>query len=364
MSKDNPISDNPCLPVFRREDWIDAKRKWGTNLPSHVQDACNQAFSVPSAVIERHIPTDEMPPIELLKGTYPTQRSAYNTYKVEAWFSRDQPDGSFTTYLSRQIPNSDVLKKLYNYRGQAWLNGNQSIVDPSYNNGKDHLPLWILKFWKAMLEVSKGYTMWQKAERCIAAQPEETVRELDEEVFRAFGGAREMLSSIGWRSSVPGSSGLTTLEFAKLLKGDWISDRIVQQMATELSRRLRLLKPDSKILIAGPKLAESLKSAAHQKVKYSQRTTPLLSRYEAHRNSKKMDELYFPAHVDGNHWISLHVDFRNRTYSYGEFRIYNLRNRTDNHPAGDSRGGTPKKLLTALHQWLMSQFGKDWTNAG
>ena len=68
MSKDNPISDNPGLPVFRREEWIDAKRKWGTNLPGHVQDACNQAFSVPSAVIERHIPTDEMPPIELLKG--------------------------------------------------------------------------------------------------------------------------------------------------------------------------------------------------------------------------------------------------------------------------------------------------------
>ena len=131
-----------------------------------------------------------------------------------------------------------------------------------------------------------------------------------------------MHSLIGWRAPTPGSAGLTSLKFAKMLKGDWISNWIVQQMATELSRRLRLLKPDSKTLIAGPELAEILKSAAERKLRYSQETTPFLSRYEAHQKSKNLDKLYLPAHINGNHWISLHVDFEKRTYSYDECKFY------------------------------------------
>ena len=225
---------------------------------------------------------------------------------------------SFTAYLSHSIPSSDVLKQLDDYQGQAWLNGNQSIIDPSYNNGNDQLPLWMLKFWNVVAQVLRGRTMWQKAESFIAAQPEETVRELDEEIFHVFSGTHEMLSCIGWRDPLPGGSGLTTLEFAKILKGDWISDWIVQRMATELSTRLRLQKPNSKTLIAGPELAEYLKEAAEKKLNYSPQTTPLLSRYEAHQKNKRLDKLYFPAHVNGNHWIALHVDFENRRYSYGE----------------------------------------------
>ena len=64
MSKDNPVLDSPDLEVFRREEWINIKKKWSTSLPSYVQAACNKAFSIPLEITKEHIPTDNTPPTE------------------------------------------------------------------------------------------------------------------------------------------------------------------------------------------------------------------------------------------------------------------------------------------------------------
>jgi hypothetical protein len=45
----------------------------------------------------------------------------------------------------------------------------------------------------------------------------------------------------------------------------------------------------------------------------------LLHRYAQVFKEKKHKQLYFPTHVDNNHWVPMSVDFKACTLCYGEF---------------------------------------------
>jgi len=106
----------------------------------------------------------------------------------------------------------------------------------------------------------------------------------------------------------------------KRLGTEWISSGLLQMMVDNISTHVRAdPKTASTTIIGGPGFAQALESAAFDKKAYTRTTTPLLCCYEKHITEAKIEHLYFPAHVNSNHWIAVHVDFKQHKFSYGEF---------------------------------------------
>lgn len=98
-----------------------------------------------------------------------------------------------------------------------------------------------------------------------------------------------------------------------------MSTGLLQMMMEELSTRAKIdTNVTTNTIIAGPHFAEALVSASDRNLCYARKTTPLLSRYEQDIKSANKEKLYFPAHVNDNHWIAVQVDFAKQEYSYGK----------------------------------------------
>ncbi|KAG6848001.1 hypothetical protein H0H93_004242 [Arthromyces matolae] len=90
---------------------------------------------------------------------------------------------------------------------------------------------------------------------------------------------------------------------------------------------------------------------------YTRDTALLLCRYEREIRDKGIEELYFPLHVNGNHWIACLIDFRRGVISYG-LGLLTL-------PQGDPLGyGIPKLFRESLQKWLRTQFHGKYTVDG
>ena len=257
--------------------------------------------------------------IDLLKTSLPPRSSALITSKPTAWFSNDSPRSDIDCLADQPIPNDAFLNELAAIEGQAWLNGTQSFVDPRFNDGQDRLPLWAPMYWREMNRVASARTIWTKCERWLAVTPDPKVQSDDR--TQAFENARAFLPGLGWDTPVSAlDSRLSTTELAKLLGTEWISSSLLQMMVDNISTRVRAdPKTASTTIIGGPGFAQALESAAFDKKAYTRTTTPLLCCYEKHITEAKIEHLYFPAHVNSNHWIAVHVDFKQHKFSYGEF---------------------------------------------
>jgi hypothetical protein len=305
-------------PIFRREEWIGKKKEYSRqNLPLFVINACDTAFAIPPNEMAR-FPDCNIAVSDLLRKVLPPRSSAIVTSNTRTWFSNAPPQQNLDFLKTRPIPNDDFLKTLHSIAPQAWLDGAQSIVDQRYNDGTDHLPLCALTYWMKMSKVVGARAAWMKSERWLSVAPDPLVHNLD--MTRAFESARAFLPGLGWDTPVSAlDQRLTTFEFTTLLGTEWLSGSLVQMMVDHLTTRVRAdSQLASSTIIGGSGLAEALDRAAMKKISYTRMTTPLLCRYEQHIKDTNIEHLYFPAHVNANHWITVYVNFRKGEFSYGE----------------------------------------------
>lgn len=171
-----------------------------------------------------------------------------------------------------------------------------------------------------MSAVAKGRENWARTERLILVGPDTVIAAQSEAVTEVFLNAYAFLDQLGWDTPVLGlDNQQTTVEFTRLLGNGWLSTSLLQMMVEELSSRARTHTGiAANTVIAGPHFAQALESASNRELPYTRKTTPLLSHYEKDIKSLKKEKLYFPAHVNENHWITVHVDFSKHEYSYGK----------------------------------------------
>lgn len=157
-----------------------------------------------------------------------------------------------------------------------------------------------------------------KCERWLAVTPDPRIQ--NEDTTRVFNDAHAILPRLGWDTPVSAlDTRLSTMEFTRLLGSDWISTSLVQMMVDNLCMRVRTdPRVASSTIIGGPGFAQTLDHAFLDKMIYSRTTTPLLCCYERHIKDTNMDHLYFPAHVNTNHWITVYINFKKQEFSYGE----------------------------------------------
>jgi len=254
---DDPISiDEP--PHFNAEDWIGQKKQYSTAL-YFIWDACLKAFAIPTTQVAKLFPGPDITVADLLKKELPPRSSAIIISKLESWFSKDVPHTNFEHYFTQPIPNDAFVDDLHKIAGQAWLDGANSIADQRFNNSQDHVPLWIIEYWKRMRQVAKGRAAWRKCQNWMAVNPE---AHRSEETEHAFEDAHAFLPGLGWNTPVLNLQGLTTLTFTSILGTDWIRDSTVQLMVDQLSERLHTSDQTSSTLIVGPEFV--LHNMCHQ----------------------------------------------------------------------------------------------------
>ena len=114
------------------------------------------------------------------------------------------------------------------------INGAKSVVDPWFNNSTEHLPLWVITFWKRMAEVIKKQETWRKT---ISWLDQEERQTQDTQILHTIEQARDTLSRLGWNSTLPHYRHQTTTLLTTFLSMAWLSDEHIDMME-ELSKEI------------------------------------------------------------------------------------------------------------------------------
>ncbi|KAF7424768.1 hypothetical protein PC9H_010079 [Pleurotus ostreatus] len=283
-------------PAFSCKHWC---RKHGPLYPDDppptFQKAQADALAIPNDVQEL-LPQPQLCVRQFTLVPLPDQHDIIGTEKASAWFSKDLPSTGILCLMDRPVPSKKTLQRIEEQTGKAWLNGANSIVDPRYNDGVDRFPLYALSFWKALEKIVEKQKAWKAG-----------IEWLKDEERRADPLTCAVITGVIYK---------------------WFSTDHMDMAAEELA--LRIAQP-SKTLVAPVAFANDLISAIEFKKSYSKQHTPLLCRYEREIDKKKLDKLYFPLHVNGNHWIAGFIDFKTRTFGYGS--------------------PVPKAFIAALRRW-------------
>lgn len=183
----------------------------------------------------------------------------------------------------------------------------------------ERFPLWILTFWKELSETVTTQSSWKKA--CQWLDSKENTK-TDLPTIDAVHAAREILASLGWNVHLTYlQRTVTSAHLATLLGTMWLNDDHIDMMMEELSKEVAsdpvLAK---KVIIAKLFFAQKVLNSSG---KYTRKDAPLLCRYEKHIKDNDTEELYFPMHVNTNHWIAGCIHFKSRTISFGKcYDIY------------------------------------------
>ena len=296
---------------FIESEWIGQGKEYDiAKIPEHVTEAKKQLLKIPDAV-EAMIPHNTMLLRDFLGCKLPTKSSEFIPINDTSLFSKKPPCGvnhDAETLTKRAIPSDQHLQILENQLGQAWFDGNKSIVDWRYGDG-DALVFWMLSYWRRMSWVVQQKEKWQRGVRFLdfldaKANDDNTKLLLNEVTF--------VINRIGWHIELPYLQGTTsTLDLVTFLGSGWMNSDHMDMMIEALSHRL---PSDSKVVLAPLILAQNIYNFVHGK-----RESRLLKRYVNGVKEGKIQQIYFPVHVHDQHWIAAYIDFEKKCFGVGEF---------------------------------------------
>jgi hypothetical protein len=205
------------------------------SLPYNVVAARIAAGSIPaSQVASLALPRHDLTVKDFLTARFPPLSGSLISVKATHWFSRDPPNLNadiWTCLSTRPLPSLDTLRELDKAFGQAWIDGAQSIIDPRFNEGRDHFPLWVIEWWRKLSDMVRYQAQWKQAEQWLTTESKTA------ESAELMSRVRDILSVLPW--NVDAGFGTTTLEFVHLLGHDWLSDTLIDMMMEHLRDRAK-----------------------------------------------------------------------------------------------------------------------------
>lgn len=291
--------------VFNATKWIGCGRTY-KDVPIYVCEALTSIRKIPDAVIASCIPNPQVPIIEFINFPLPKQSSELITTRPMAWFSTDPPDeNAIQLLLSRTIPPKAFLDKMDADMGQAWFDGNISIIDHRVNGGSDRLPMWAPTYWQKISKLISMQTDWKRAKSWVDTNAQK---------LSGFPTSDIIFAAQAWNSPLYRSSDLTTHTLAQLLADRWLSDDIMLLMVGHLQDRLQ----QNPVLDASTIIAPSLFYTVIEKAAKTNKFDFLaLQRVEDQIKYGKRRHLWMGGFIGGNHEIALRIDFEKKELAYG-----------------------------------------------
>jgi hypothetical protein len=342
--------------VFDATRWIGCGQAY-KDVPLYVCKAFTSTCKIPDDVMASYIPSPQVPIIEFINLPLPAQSSELITTRPAAWFSTDPPDKNATQLLlSRTIPPKAHLDKLEAEMGQAWFNGNISIIDHRFNSGRDRLPWWAPTYWQLISKIIRMQTDWKRAKGWIEANAKNIPSHPTPEV---------VLAAHPWNSPLHRNSCLTTHTLAQLLTDRWLNDDIMLLMIGHLQDRLQQDPVLNASTIIAPSLFYTVIEKAAQRNNFD---LPALQRVENQVKYGTQHHLWLGGFIGGNHEIALQIDFEKKQLAYGVLlQSKMIAQKLINTFEGDSLAGSyppPRALLAAIQKWLRARFNGPFVDQG
>jgi len=303
--------------LFEEKEWIGRGKKYDwSNLPGCVTSAKNTSLEIPEDFLRQaHVPPSNLSVDNFLSFELPRLSSEIISSKTSTWFSSNVPTADNNVLISWPVPSPEFINSLDAAYGQAWLDGAKSIVDQCFNDGTDHLPLWIISFWKEVAQCHKTQVLWKASELWLDREGKKSKEGKLLDLIRQV---RQLLSSVTWNSKMSYCKGnTTTLHLTKLLGTVWLSDEHINMMIEVLLVELSH-NPKSKTHVADLSFALKI-SKIHKKAPESQW---YLGNFVNQVQEQHLEKLYFLLHVNSSHWIASMVDFKQQTFSFGKLISY------------------------------------------
>ncbi|KAJ3811789.1 hypothetical protein F5876DRAFT_75460 [Lentinula aff. lateritia] len=253
--------------------------------------ACAELLMVPPDAFSPFFPMDSIhiSAYHFVNASLPPRSSGIITGHTDFWFS---------------FPPMHFVNQLKAALGFYWLQGNQSIVDPQ--NGKsDRFPFYVLEFWTQVTEVRETQMHWGQAIKYVECQKHSA------------------------------------------------SDRDhIDLMVGHMNLRLKLhgAKSTRQFMIAPLAFTNKLMNPVIYKALRKGRNVEdtVLKHFETVIIEDRIDILYAPLHVNGNHWIAIALDFNRGEVFYG-----------------DSLGKScPFTFLQKVDLWLCKRFNHKFADKG
>ncbi|KAF8173724.1 hypothetical protein K438DRAFT_1920853 [Mycena galopus ATCC 62051] len=310
------LTDDKNPPVFNPAEY--RGQVWSDAIPKAVKSARNAARRIPVHTREGVIPDSKLTVTELLAistaAPHKPSPTSYNACFSEEPVSvtRMTADAWRDTLISA-IP---YISDLRPYLDNAWLSGANSISFP-------HLPDFYLLWVENLLFHVKIFfdkrRRWEDALKWIACAEDEP-RENAHTFGELVNTCRNVLQVIPWDVPVPGISPsvhLTTQDLALFLSSRWLNDDMINAGADYILRRL---EPGSRVRILNCLFIQALGNSHAQREAY---IPAAYSPIERGIRAGTVDVVWFPLHIQGNHWMLLRIDLIARTIAYAD-SLYNL----------------------------------------
>ncbi|KAJ7602215.1 hypothetical protein DFH06DRAFT_1153024 [Mycena polygramma] len=323
MSSDIDLSSDN---VFDPGQWIGTGKLFA-DVPFYVSNACRTVREIPSTFASK-LPSPHMTVSEFLTVRLPQiwGDSTKFSRRTSDWFSTDAPNCEADVVLSTVIPPLSFVRDLEQGISQAWLNGTKSLVHPTDKNIR--LPLWSVTFFRKIIDLEDGHQKWAQS---LGWLPQDE---------------HYLLDQVEWNSTHPGAPDGQS-DWTRLIDDEWLSggniDGMMHHLQTRLSEHPVL---ESSTIVALLRFQNSITKFATQGIREK-----FMRRYvDAIKGGKS--KVYFPMHVNNNHWIVFTIDFANKTFGYGDSMA--------------RRGSKPKNYLfiTHLETWLEAEFTGSFKNLG
>jgi len=241
---------NPAKePVFLSANWIGRGKCYpATDTPLFIEKAFKQRFTIPDE------DANILPSPAVL---------------IPEFLKFEIPNTTLSALHKRTIPPVKTLDLLNAVAGQRWFDGMSSIKDPRYS-GKERLPLYVIDYWRRAREAK--------------------------------------ITQEGW---VGGRSWLHD----HLFKGHLDGSMWIQRPTPLLGCSVQVPSPRSEVgngrtlpvFIAPVSIAFGIRRGAEMN-HFPQKRSSLLFNILTLVSSKGLEHLYYPVFVNGNHWITIHID--------------------------------------------------------
>ena len=181
-----------------------------------------------------------------------------------------------------------------------------SIRHPTVNSLL--LPLWGVALWSSLVHAIEQKDKWDKSDEWLDDRVKETL-EVEE--------VKALMGQVSWRMRVKGINEVSPIGLlSDLLSTRWIRERHLDIFTRYLTSRAAGSESEPKIWFGGAAVAAALTYAPEDPRTPVDTPVGLRTTLEAVFTGG-YDRLLLPGHVDGNHWITLSVDMRNRRVSIG-----------------------------------------------
>ncbi|PPR06307.1 hypothetical protein CVT24_001091 [Panaeolus cyanescens] len=349
--------------LFVEGEWIGVGRIYDTEqMPAYIVKAKNLQLQIPREFCSI-LPHPSASVSTLLEIELPQQADPHSELLVDDlkkhWFHRDPPFSDISVLFHRPIPSLDCLRELEKAFGQAWLDGCKSVSDERTKEAFERFPVWVIRFWREMAHVSSGQSMWRRSLMWLETEKRLANEGAGTTVKEVVGQAERVLTALKWLpwnspmafKGIKGRAIYNTLQLTGFLGSGWLTD-------THIDIMLEVL-PEQSPNVSQPRNAIAIPMSFYHLITFrldyhlsqpkDKMRDSYLGKLANQIKESNVHRLYFPVHVNNNHWVAGRIDFENKTISYADsLSVF---------------GGIHSKFHKQLTRWLRFWFGKSFAKS-